>query len=405
MAEKNYKVRAAHCNWRASEEEIYQTLRRITDPLHRSWEKLEKANRIVIKLNMMKLHNRIIYYMGRRRELVDDMVARAVLRLLRERTRAEIIATDTNPYTREHLMGEDFNYAHILKEYDVGFVDSNAPPFKQYDVPGGGCMFDRYTLSACFEGAEVVSVAKMKNHLFMGVTLCMKNLFGLPPITLPYGRVRSYYHHFIRLSYVLPDLGLITQPCLNIVDALTGQWGREWGGQGRICNALLAGDHVTATDACGTHLMGHDPASDWPNPPFRRDRNHLLIADRRGFGTVDLSEIDFESEVSAPLSEFDSERTDSEKIVESWRRTTCEQALFYQDRQRDIVDRYRNEFIFLQDGDVVWHGADPANLGSRRQLSGKKKDQGMWLKLVDPEETEGERFETYEACLSADGRR
>ena len=101
---------------------------------------------------MMKLHNRIIYYMGRRRELVDDMVARAVLRLLRERTRAEIIATDTNPYTREHLMGADFNYAHILKEYDVGFVDSNAPPFKQYDVPGGGCMFDRYTLSACFEG-------------------------------------------------------------------------------------------------------------------------------------------------------------------------------------------------------------------------------------------------------------
>ena len=229
----------------------------------------------------------------------------------------KLFATDTNPYTREHLMGEDFNYAHILKEYDVGFVDSNAPPFKQYDVPGGGCMFDRYTLSACFEGAEVVSVAKMKNHLFMGITLCMKNLFGLPPITLPHGRVRSYYHHFIRLSYVLPDLGLITQPCLNIVDALTGQWGREWGGQGRICNALLAGDHVTATDACGAHLMGHDPASDWPNPPFRRDRNHLLIAAKRGFGTVDLREIDFESEVSAPLAEFDSERTDSEKIVKA----------------------------------------------------------------------------------------
>jgi len=32
-------------------------------------------------------------------------------------------------------------------------------------------------------------------------------------------------------------------------------------------------------------------------------------------------------------------------------------------------------------------------------LSGNKKDQGMWLKLVDPEEVEGERFETYEECL------
>ena len=61
-----------------------------------------------------------------------------------------------------------------------------------------------------------------------------------------------------------------------------------------------------------------------------------------------------------PLAEFDSEQTDSEEIVESWRRTTCEQALHYRDRQRDIIDRYRNEFIFLQDGDVVWHGANPA---------------------------------------------
>ena len=399
MADKSYRVRAAHCDHRAAEEEIYNTLQRITDPLERSWKKLEKANRVVIKFNMMKLHNRIIYYMGRRRELVDDMVARAVLRLLRERTTAEIFATDTNPYTKEHLMGDDFNYAHILKEYGVGFVDSNAPPFKQYDVPGGGSMFDRYTLSACFEGAEVVSVAKMKNHLFMGLTLCMKNLFGLPPITLPHGRVRSYYHHFIRLSYVLPDLGMITKPCLNIVDALTGQWGREWGGQGRICNALIAGDQVTATDACGAHLMGHDPASDWPTPPFRRDRNHLLIAANRGFGTVDLNEIDFDSEVEGPLAEFDSERTDSETIVDSWRRTTSEQALFYRDRQKDLVDRYRNEFIFLQDGDVVWHGADPANLGSRRKLSGTKKDQGMWLKLVDPEEIEGERFGAYDECL------
>ncbi len=399
MADKSYRVRAAHCDHRAAEEEIYNTLQRITDPLERSWKKLEKANRVVIKFNMMKKPESLVYYQGRRRELVDEAVCRAVLRLLRERTSAELVATDTNPYSKEHLMGEDFNYAHILREYGVRFVDSNAPPFQSYEVPGGGLMFDRYTLSACFEGAEVVSVAKMKNHLFMGLTLCMKNLFGLPPISLPAGRVRSYYHHFIRLSSVLPDLGLITQPCLNIIDALTGQWGREWGGEGRICNALIAGDQVTATDACGAYLMGHDPASDWPTPPFRRDRNHLLIAARRGFGTVNLDEIDFESEVQAPLAEFDSEKTDAPEIVESWRRTTCEQALVYQDKKPALVDKYRGQYVFLQDGEVVWNGPDPANLGSRRLLSGDKKDQAMWLKLVDPEEVEGEQYAVYEDCL------
>lgn len=403
MAKKAYAVRAARCNHRASEEEIYGALRRITDPLTRSWEKIERAQKVVMKLNMMKLPERIVYFEGRRRELVDDAVCRAVLRLLKEHMApaARLVVTDTNAYTPEHLMGDDFNYAPILKEFGVEFVDSNAPPFAAYAVPGGGLMFDRYTLSACFADADaVVSVAKMKNHAFMGITLCTKNLFGLPPITLPAGRVRTYYHHVIRLSYVLPDLALITQPCLNIVDALTGQSGREWGGEGRICDALIAGDHATATDACGTYLMGHDPAADWPTPPFRRDRNHLLLAAQRGFGTVDLEEIDFQSEVQPPLAAFDSVQSDSPEMVASWRRTTCEQGLFYRDQQKRLIDRFRGEFIFLQDGEVVWHGADPARLASRRVLSGDRKDRALWLKLVDPNETEGERFAVYDDCLA-----
>ena len=83
----------------------------------------------------------------------------------------------------------------------------------------------------------------------------------------PHGRLRTYFHHVIRLSYVLPDLGMIAQPCLNIVDGLTGQARMEWNGEGRIADCLVAGDHVIATDACGSHLMGTDPALDWPHLP------------------------------------------------------------------------------------------------------------------------------------------
>ena len=400
MGDRQYTVRASHCHHRASEEEIYEVLKRTTDPLDQSWKKLEKARRIVLKFNMIKPPERIEYFAGRRRELVDDAVARAVLRLLRERTTAELIATDTYPYGNGHVTPDDFNYRYILDDFGVRYVDSNLPPFATYDVPGGGCMFDRYLLNAIFaEADEVVSIAKMKNHAFMGITLTLKNLFGLPPMIPPEGRTRSYYHHLIRLSYVLPDLGMITKPCLNIVEALTGQWGREWGGEGRICNALMAGDHPVATDACGMTLMGHDPHSDWPTPPFRRDRNHLLIAAEHGFGTVDLNEIDFVSEVEAPLAEFDSVSTDPDATVANWRRTTCEQGLIYQDEQRKLIDRYRGEFIYMQDGQVVWNGDNPSNLGSRRKLSGDKKDSALWLKYVDPAEGEGERFERYGECL------
>ncbi len=401
MTDRHYRVRASYCHHRATEDEIFDVLCRTTDPLTRSWERLEKAKRVVLKFNMTKPQQRVAYFAGRRRELVDDAFARATLRLLRERTTAELMATDTYPYGNGGVTPDDFNYRHILEDFGVTFVDANLPPFKSYDVPGGGCMFDRYMLNSVFdESDEFVSIAKMKNHGFMGITLTTKNLFGLPPMIPPEGRTRSYYHHLIRLSYVLPDLVMITDPCLNIVEALTGQWGREWGGIGRITNAILAGDNAVATDACGMRLMGHDPASDWPTPPFKRDLNHILIAARRGYGTVNIDdEIDFESEVVSPLAEFDSEETDSPETVASWRRTTCEQGLIYRDAARDYIDRYRGQFIYLQDGEVVWSGEDPSRLGSRRQLSGDKKDSALWLKLVDPEETEGERYGAYEESL------
>jgi hypothetical protein len=287
----------------------------------------------------------------------------------------------------------------LLEEFGVEFVDSNKPPFRTYDVPGGGLMFSRYMLSDCFADADaVVSIAKMKTHAFMGVTLCLKNLFGLPPMP-PHGRPRNYFHHIIRLPYVLPDLGLITQPCLNIIDGLVGQSRREWGGDGRICNALIAGDHVIATDACAAWLMGHVPSADWPKPPFKRDRNALLVAAENGFGTVDLDEIDFRTEVKPPLAEFDSDEPDSKETVRSWRKTTCEQGLFYRDNQAEMVRKYAGEYIFLQDGEVVWNGADLRHLGSRRGLARRRPGHALWLKFVDPDNMENEHFHVYERNL------
>jgi hypothetical protein len=168
--------------------------------------------------------------------------------------------------------------------------------------------------------------AKDQEPRLYGVTLAMKNLFGLPPMP-PLGRSRQYFHHIIRLSYILVDLARLAQPALSILDGLVAQSGREWGGDGRIADTLAAGDHVIATDACGTHLMGFDPLSDWPNQPFVRDRSSILIAHQNGFGTADLKQIDFQSEVQAPIAAFATTVTDPYETVLAWRRSTGAGAL------------------------------------------------------------------------------
>jgi uncharacterized protein (DUF362 family) len=401
-----YNVRAVHCDYRASDEEVYQSLKRATDPLDKSWEKLKKAKRIAIKFNQDKMLKQLVMFDERhRQQLVSDSVVRALLRLLRERTSAEIYCIDVSFYQVYSGAEKDSttNIGHVLKEFDVEYVNGNTGDVRMVKVPGpgGGLMFDEYPLHARAAGADaMISVQKLKNHAFMGVTLCLKNLFGIMP-TQPLGRPRFYYHHLVRMPYMLADLGRIYDPALNIIDGMVGQAGEEWGkgDHPRICNTLIAGDQVVATDAVGAHLMGHDPLSDWPTPPFHRDRSALLCAAEGGFGTVNLDEINWQSEVQAPVGEFFTKSTDSEQTVMSWRRTTCEQALNYRDHKKELVGKYAGEYILMQMGEVKWHDKSGVLDRSRRILSGDHPEQAMWFKYVDPDEQEGEHFEVYERTL------
>ena len=398
-----YTVRAVHCDYRVDEEEVYAALKRATDPLTETWDRLRRAKRIGIKFNQDKEPHRRVYFEGQLQQLVSTKVARAFLRLLRERTDAHLLAPDVSYYTVYNgaTVEQTNTFAQIYRDFGVEYVDGTQPPYKWVDVPGGGQMFERYLLPQdAVEVDEFVSVAKLKNHAFMGVTLSLKNLFGLMP-TEPEGHTRHYFHHIVRMPYMLADLGRIFDPVLCVVDGLVGQAGREWGngreeGPTQIANTLIAGNHTIATDACAAHLMGHDPQSDWLTPPFHRDRNSLLVAAEGGFGTVDLDEIDFQSEVTAPVGAFYAAQTDSTATNISWRRTTAEQALFYVDQRQQLIDRYAGEYILLQAGEVRWHNPVSDLRASRRKLAGDQPDEAMWLKYVDPDEFEGERYGVYQ---------
>jgi hypothetical protein len=221
----------------------------------------------------------------------------------------------------------------------------------------------------------------------------------------PEGHTRSYFHHIVRMPYMLADLGRIYDPVLNVIDGLIGQAGREWGngreeGPTQIPNTLMAGNNTIATDACGAHLMGHDPAADWLTPPFHRDRNPLLVAAEAGFGTVDLDEIDFVSEVEPPVGEFYAALTDPMETNISWRLTTAEQALHYLDHRDELIDKYAGQYILLQSGQVRWHDTVSDLRISRRILAGDRREQALWMKYVDPDETEGEHYEIYKPAQS-----
>ena len=116
--------------------------------------------------------------------------------------------------------------------------------------------------------------------------------------------------------------------------------------------------------------------------------------------SVDLDRIDFQTDLQPPLAQFDADEQDPPPIVASVRRTACEQALFYRDERERLVDRYAGEMVVLRDREVVWHGTDqPAFESHGHFAGGADPGSASFMKMADPEETEGEAFGVYERLL------
>jgi uncharacterized protein (DUF362 family) len=196
-------------------------------------------------------------------------------------------------------------------------------------VPGGGLMFAAFDLNHAYEDTDVmVSLAKLKNHLTAGVTLSMKNLFGLPPNSL-YGAEagnenatapRFPMHDPKGYEKVkmpgLKESGISTEPVwrvpritvdlcaarpvhLAIIDGITAMSGGEgpWSGEERLKvtkpGVLIAGFNPVSTDAVGTAVIGYEnPRAARGVKPFAECDNHLLMAEQVGLGTADLAQID-----------------------------------------------------------------------------------------------------------------
>ena len=100
MFMSDYIVRAAHCKYTASDDAVYEALVRATDPLTDTWERMARAKRIGIKINQDKPVDQWVRHEGQLQQLVSEKVVRACLRLLRERTSAEIICSDVRVFTQ-----------------------------------------------------------------------------------------------------------------------------------------------------------------------------------------------------------------------------------------------------------------------------------------------------------------
>jgi uncharacterized protein (DUF362 family) len=104
----------------------------------------------------------------------------------------------------------------------------------------------------------IVSIPKMKTHHWAGVTLSLKNLFGVMP-GIYYGWPKNVLHH-AGIPQSILDIAATVRPHLAIVDGIIGMEGDgPIMGTPKTAGVLVMGTNLPAVDATCARLMGIEP--------------------------------------------------------------------------------------------------------------------------------------------------
>jgi uncharacterized protein (DUF362 family) len=207
----------------------------------------------------------------------------------------------------------------------------NAKKYARFWTPHGGHMFKGFDLNHSYQDCDVfVSIAKLKEHATAGVTLSMKNCFGITPCTIygagagvdepseiPRGG-RSMFHAGdrqpsksapaendpksprqggYRVPRIVADLVAARPVDLAIIEGISTMTGGEgpWiRNRLRVVKpgVLIAGTNCVATDAVAVAVMGFDPMAERGTAPFQTCDSTLRLAEELGVGTRDLNRIE-----------------------------------------------------------------------------------------------------------------
>lgn len=158
------------------------------------------------------------------------------------------------------LVLEESGLAEVLVEDRIPFVDLNNDSF--FSVPNRGrfTKLDTLILPASLRQADlVVSMPKLKTHHWTGVTLSMKNLFGLMPGSV-YGWPKNVFHQE-GIHHSIVDIAASVPVHLAIVDGIVGMEGDgPILGTPRKAGVIVVGRNLAAVDATCARLMGVDPS-------------------------------------------------------------------------------------------------------------------------------------------------
>ena len=304
-------------------------------------DKLVRGKTVAIKLNMTgPTSDKLNSMPNQMTHWVHPQVIGSLISLLGSAGAQRIRLLESAPIGTKPL--EDFMMAAGWQPRDfagaaknVEFENTNflggGKTYARFMVPGRGLMYSGFDLNHSYRDTDVfISLAKLKEHRTAGVTLSMKNCFGITPCTIysqeapedepsivPVG-YRGPMHSGsrvppksapqpvaeskdpgFRVPRITADLVAARPIHLAVIDGIYTMTGGElpnqqsnWIHKPVHPGLLIAGLNCVSTDAVAMATMGFDPMADRGSAPFEKCDSTLRLAEHLGVGSRDLSRIE-----------------------------------------------------------------------------------------------------------------
>jgi len=213
-----------------------------------------RGRRVVLKPNLVEFDPRGVIN-------THPALIAATVEAFRLAGAGEVIVAEGPGHRRdnEYLLTAS-GLAGQLRDTGARYVDLNHDAVRRVELASrftdlGGLYLPETVLNADL----LVSMPKLKTHHWAGVTLSMKNLFGIVPGAV-YGWPKNVLHWAGLGGSIIDINAVIDVPRFNIVDGVLGMEGNgPIQGEAKEVGVLVLGADPVAVDATGARLMSIDP--------------------------------------------------------------------------------------------------------------------------------------------------
>jgi uncharacterized protein (DUF362 family) len=187
-------------------------------------------------------------------------LVRAAAEVFRSWDAREVLVAEGQGHCRDSdYVLEQSELGPVLVEDRIEYVDLNYDEVDSVRNRMGSTRLEHLWLPRTLQRADlIVSMPKLKTHHWAGVTLSMKNLFGVLS-GICYGWPKNVLH-MAGIPGSILDINAAVRPHLAIVDGIIGMEGDgPIMGTPRHAGVVVMGTNLPAVDATAARLMGIDP--------------------------------------------------------------------------------------------------------------------------------------------------